>query len=739
VTDQNEGAVPQPAIEDTRSLVGTILDREEERAAAAEEEVIIPDDRLFGAVGTVESLSEGVRQGAGWGLLILLFCLQIVDEFDRVAIAILAPDIQETLGISDAVLGAAAGAAGVLFVLGAIPLGMAADRFKRVRVGGLATLGWSAIVFMTGWVTTAFGLFVARMGSGLGQSNVLPVQNSMAADAYPIAARGRIFGFLAMASPLGRAIGPLAVGAIAGIAGGTEGWRWAFWVISVPSLILGLILLFNTKEPERGRFEREAHAAGLPDESGGAPISFVGAFERLQAIQTFHYLLVGIGALGFALFSVPLFVNLMLDDQFGLGAFDRGLVAAAAQVPSLFVLPIVAQRFDVIFRRSPAHAVTLMAAFIGTYGIFVAIAVWMPSVVLFTVFYSLAATVAVSGFAMVMPLMSTVIPFRLRSQGFSIVGIYIFLGGGFFGAVITGWMAGAWGERTALTLVAIPSSLLGGILLAQGARFIRGDMLQVVEEFEEEIEEQQRQAEGLPVPAMQVRNVDFSYGPVQVLFDVSLDVNVGETLALLGTNGAGKSTLLRCLSGLGTPSRGVIRLNGSTITFADPGHRVRAGVVQLPGGKAVFDDLTIAENLRLAAFTLRKDPAHAAERTEYVLELFPEIRDRLHDTAGSLSGGQQQMVALAKALLLEPEVLLIDELSLGLAPAIVEKLLVILEGLKERGQTMVIVEQSVNVALSIADRAVFLERGAVRFEGAAQDLLDRDDLLRAVFLGGEGG
>jgi ABC-type branched-subunit amino acid transport system ATPase component len=237
---------------------------------------------------------------------------------------------------------------------------------------------------------------------------------------------------------------------------------------------------------------------------------------------------------------------------------------------------------------------------------------------------------------------------------------------------------------------------------------------------------------------LQLRNIDFSYGAVQVLFDVHLDVRRGETLALLGTNGAGKSTVLRVVSGLGIPSRGVVRLNGQSITLCAPETRVKWGIHQLPGGKAIFAPLSVRENLEMAGFVYRNDVAARHERFERALGVFPELRDRLGDTAGSLSGGQQQMLGLAMALMHDPEILLIDELSLGLAPVMVESLLGVVDRLKAKGQTMIIVEQSLNVALSIADRAVFMEKGRIQFEGAAHDLLERDDLARAVFLGADG-
>ena len=234
-----------------------------------------------------------------------------------------------------------------------------------------------------------------------------------------------------------------------------------------------------------------------------------------------------------------------------------------------------------------------------------------------------------------------------------------------------------------------------------------------------------------------MRNLDFSYGRVQVLFGVDLDVRRGEVLALLGTNGAGKSTLLRCIAGLGVPSRGVVRLHGHTVTYVEPEDRVRLGIVMMPGGSALWEPLTVEDNLRLGAFVLRNDDRRAPTAPRPGAGPLPRAARPPGSAAGTLSGGQKQMVALAKAMLLEPEVLLIDELSLGLSPVAAQQVLAKVEQLRDGGLTIVIVEQSVNVALSIADRAVFMEKGQVRFDGPAADLLERGDLLRAVFLGGD--
>ncbi len=239
-----------------------------------------------------------------------------------------------------------------------------------------------------------------------------------------------------------------------------------------------------------------------------------------------------------------------------------------------------------------------------------------------------------------------------------------------------------------------------------------------------------------PVPALAARGVDVSYGQLQVLFGVDLEVGDGEVVALLGTNGAGKSTLLRAVAGL-SPCRGEVSLRGERIDDLSPERIVRSGVALMPGGRALFPTLTVADHLRLATWTFRSDTSRIRDDLEDVDRLFPVLRERRNQLAGDLSGGEQQQLALACTLLLRPSVLLIDELSLGLSPLVVAALCDVVRRLNETGMTIVVVEQSVNVALTLAGRAVFMEKGQVRFEGPTQDLLERPDLLRSVFLAGD--
>ncbi|MGH9029327.1 MAG: ATP-binding cassette domain-containing protein, partial [Acidimicrobiales bacterium] len=230
------------------------------------------------------------------------------------------------------------------------------------------------------------------------------------------------------------------------------------------------------------------------------------------------------------------------------------------------------------------------------------------------------------------------------------------------------------------------------------------------------------------------RAVDSSYGSVKVLFGVDLAVDRGEILALLGTNGAGKSTVLRVMAGLMPASKGRVTFEGRDVTDLDPVARVRLGMVTVPGGRGVFPSLTVAENLRLGGWLVRHDPEALERATAEVLELFPLLARRRHTRASELSGGEQQMLTLGQALMCRPRLLLVDELSLGLAPTVVAELLEVVRRLAAQGTTVVVVEQSLNVAAALAPSAVFLERGEVRFSGPTAELAERDDVARSVFL-----
>ncbi len=737
--DAAPAADPAERRDEPATLAAAVLDEEARRQAAqAASAPVLPDDLLPGVADEPLTLRQAVATG-GVFTLVMMTLLNLIDELPR-AIRVVAPDIQDTLGISDTTLLGVLSFGGVAFTLGAVPMARLADRVKRVSIIPVASWAWATTVALTSLVANAFQLFWANLATGFGQSYRIPVTNSILTDTYPIQARSRVFAVEGMGRPLGQLIGPLVVGGVAAAVGGTEGWRWALVVIAIPPALVGLASL-RLREPERGRFEQLAILGGELTRYGRElPVSVGAAYERLKKVNTFYYLCIGVGVLGFSLVAVPVQFNLLLDDAYGYGPLKRGIVESLMWLAAFVTIPVAGRVFDATFRRDPTSTLRIMGWLVVASGPITFVALRFTPAVPLIVGLALAQGLTSAAFVGAPSTIAAVAPYRLRSQAFALLPVFIFLMGGFFGGLLVGAISDARGERTAMSIVAPPAAIVGGALIVYGSRFIRRDISLAVEELLEEQEEHNRLAESAAdAPVIQIRNLDFSYGKVQVLFDVAFEVARGEVLALLGTNGAGKSTVLRAISGLGIPDRGVIRLNGQTITYTEAELRVELGIVQVAGGKAIFDDLTVEENMRVGAFTRRDGPAIVAERIEWALGLFPPLEVARREPAGNLSGGQQQMLAVAKAMLLDPEVLIIDELSLGLAPVVVRDLLEVVERLREEGVTMIVVEQSLNVALALADRALFMEKGQVRFDGPTAELARRDDLVRAVFLGDEGG
>ncbi len=235
---------------------------------------------------------------------------------------------------------------------------------------------------------------------------------------------------------------------------------------------------------------------------------------------------------------------------------------------------------------------------------------------------------------------------------------------------------------------------------------------------------------------LEVKGIDVFYDKVQVLYNVDVHVRRGERIALLGTNGAGKSTILKAASGLITPTAGTILWKGDDISGVPAEVLMRRGLGQVPGGRGLFPSLTVGENLRMGGY-IYPDERRVDEEVERAVHYFPWIGKRSAQSAGTLSGGEQQQLAVARALMSRPELLMIDELSLGLAPLVIEKLMETVQRLcEDEGLTVVIVEQQASFALGYTDRAYFLEKGEVRYAGPSKGLTGRGDLLRSVFLAG---
>ena len=232
---------------------------------------------------------------------------------------------------------------------------------------------------------------------------------------------------------------------------------------------------------------------------------------------------------------------------------------------------------------------------------------------------------------------------------------------------------------------------------------------------------------------LQIENLHVYYGPIHALHGVSLRVNEGEIVTLIGSNGAGKTTTLGAISGLLPVSSGAISFQGADLGKIAPHNRVPRGLVQVPEGRRIFPTLTVAENLDLGAYT-RKDKANLAGDLAEIFEIFPRLAQRKNQQAGTMSGGEQQMLAVGRALMSRPKLLLLDEPSLGLAPLLVKEIFNVVKRVRERGVTVLLVEQNAHMALEIADRAYVLETGNIVMEGEAKSLA-RDPRVKAAYLG----
>ncbi len=641
----------------------------------------------------------------------ILTAISLLDYVDSAALSTLAPDVQRSLGLSDSGFAAIVALQVGVFVLAAVPMGLLADRVRRLTVAGAAAAVAAVATVATGLAQSTTQLVAARILNESGQAAILPVHPAIVADVAPLAFRARALAILSAGAPIGALLGPFIGGGLAALVGGPDAWRTVFVLLALPSLLLALVVLGLRSAPRTTRVE---------------PVSAGLGIARLLAIPSFRALCLAVAVLGAELVSLPVYFSLLLDRRFELSVLERGTALSLTEAGALGGVLLGGALADRVRRQGPERVVLLLSGGTLVFGVLFPAAVFLPGLVPVLLGVGIARFAAGISTVPTYALVTELAPERLRSLGFAVLGLSLFLGGGLVGTLVVGSVSDARGPAFALAVVVGPSAILASLLALRVRTTIGADLEAAALAL---LDAETRTARGV----LDVSGLEAGYGPLQVLFGIDLHVERGEVLALLGTNGAGKSTLLRAISGT-LPSRGgVVLLDGEPLTFADAPSRVRAGIVQVPGGRAVFPSMTVRDNLLVGATTLA--PEVIRERVLEVLTLLPALAERLDQEAGLLSGGEQQMLAVGKALLLRPRVLLVDELSLGLAPSVVAQLLDLIREVAARGTAVVLVEQSINVALTVADRAVFLDKGVVAFEGRAADLLERDDLARAVFLG----
>lgn len=668
---------------------------------------------------------RSVTGGAATYPLVVLFGLNAVDELDRTAFGILVPEIRDDFGLDLQGMLTLIAFVSLCALALQVPIAMLADRHNRVRIAWIGAAAWAMFSLGTGLATGVVLLAIMRAGSGIGKAVVDPTHNSLLSDYYEPAVRPRVFSAHRAANAVGAFVGPLTAGLLAA----EFGWRAPFFVFVVPTLVF-VVLAWRLQPPVRGAQERRAMGASEDAiETEEESPSFAEGWRLVWKIETLRRIWYSLPFLAASLIGFVSLASILYEEVFDLDERARGFVAASTEPVQLVGLVIGARVATKLLAKGPDQVLGFLsrAAFVVS-----------ASLVLFALAPNIwvaiganmviTATLAIIGPG-ILACLSLAIPPRARSIGFSVASLWVIPG------LIVLPVVGAIGDRFGIRqgmLVMVPLFFVGGLMIATTKRSISADIAQVWQASAARSEALLERREGRS-KLLLVRDVQVSYGNVQVLFGVDLEVAEGDVVALLGTNGAGKSTLLNAISGVTEADRGAVIFDGRDITHAPPNEIAAMGIAQVPGGKGVFPSLTVDEHLELGTW-LHHGDGTADEGLARVRELFPILVERGDTPAGDLSGGQQQMLALAMAFLSRPRLLMIDELSLGLAPIVVAQLLPVIEEFRAAGTTVILVEQSVNVALDVAETAFFLEKGEVRFSGPTAELLDRPDVLRSVFL-----
>ena len=682
---------------------------------------------------TSVGLTARVRSIAGdepmlpWMVLFLLF---LFDEFDTAATNVLAPTLKDAFDVSDSALVLIALIGTTVVLAFSLPVGHLGDRVPRRSIAMVGAVIAGTCSLLTGFAPTFLLVAAARIGNGIGQLINESVHPSLLADYYRPETRPRVFAAHRSAQYLGAIVGS----AVAGVLGTVLGWRFAFGVLFIPMAIVVVLGATRMREPRRGATDEPpvAWPGGAVSRDELERVSrppFREASRTLWAIPTIRRLYVAQAFLGAAVIPIAIIGPILLSDYYGVGELGRGFIAGLYACASLAGVALGGRFASRMLDEG--RGLEIAGESLALVGIGLALVASTPSLAV-TIALSVATNFCGSfGYPFVISAQARVSPPHVRTLSFSFGAVFL-VGGVWVLYFATGIAAisDRYGPRWGV-LATAPFFVTAGLLQRSAGRLFADELLRLGRARQPERTDDA--VAGGPDLLLTCRNVEVAYDQVKVLFGVDIDVRRGECVALLGTNGAGKSTLLRAISGSIHPSGGTIRFDGRELSRADPVTVARAGVVHVPGGRAVFPTLTVAEHMRIAGWLYRDDPDHLRGAVEQVFVRFPRLRERSSQLAGDLSGGEQQMLALGMALIAKPRLLMIDELSLGLAPSIVEQLLKVVRDINANGTAVLIVEQSLNVAVSIAERAYFLEKGRVHFEGATSDLLKRDDIARSVF------
>lgn len=686
-----------------------------------------PGDRREAILAWTRGLDPRTVEGPKLPLLAFAM-LALVTTWDDIALAVLLPEIRSEFALNVEFLARIGSVFFVASIVFGPAMGYLADRVRRVWMVRIGSILGNASSILSAVAPGVPFLVAARSLGGFSKAVAEPASFPLITDYYPPHSRGRVFFVIFAAGAAGGVLGPTVSGAL----GDRFGWRFAIGSLGVLATVVSL-LTFVLREPPRGAMDT-VEQRDLPGATARElPVSWAEGWRAGKGIATLRRIWYATPFLYAGGLGVNLLLSLYFSDVFQLGANERGYVAALGGLAALVGLVVAGPWADRQLAHDPGRLMGFLGLLIaGQAAAFVMLA-FSPSLTLSIVISLPMLLVGGLITPTLITLMSVIVPARFRGLGLQTAAPWQLLGVLLFPNIVA--LADGWGVRGSVFAFA-PVMLVGALILGTASAGVGRDM--AAAKAAAVAEAAATTDDGGRRVVLVCRAVEAHYGGVQVLFGVDFDVAEGEVVALVGTNGAGKSTFLQTVAGLHPASGGAIFFDGSDITRV-PAHEIAArGAVLMPGGRAVFPALTVEENLRMATWLLQSDSSDADARVRQALDYFPALKGLLSRTVGNLSGGERQMVGLAQALIMRPRLLLVDELSLGLAPSVVQRLLDVLRRIADEGTTIVLVEQSLKVAATIADRAVFLEKGEVAFSGPIGELLEQGDLARAVFMGGAG-
>ena len=684
--------------------------------------------------------------GANRWPLVLLTAIYALNVADQYVIPTVFPLLKQEFGLSDSALGVLSGSYVIVVMVFSVPFGYIADRWNRTRIISWGTAAWGATMIFTGSVWNYGSLLAGRMTLGAWDPCDNPTSQSLLADYYPTVQRSKVMSVYQAGQLTGVFLIP-----IAAVMATNWGWRSAFYFLAIPAFIVA-ILARRLPEPVRGQQDRLQ--LGLD----AVPASTVAVhtkptkeeYREILRCRTFVLMAVSstIGSMFFGALGTwsPTFFVRYHDMTLSQAASSLVLLALGGLAGAL----VSGWAADYATYRGLRAGRIVIAAFARLAGFPLFLLTFtLENTPLMLVSFAFAAMCLIAPQAPLNAARADVLHPNLRGRGTSL-DIVLQSTASALSPVIVGVLADRYGLRTAFLILVPLMAVSGLILLVAIATYvreeralrmtIRAEATGAEISFDQTDESDRREGETMGQTALRlartgptvaeggdlidINGLDVSYGAIQVLFDAALRVPEGGVHAIVGRNGVGKTTLLNTIAGLTESRQGRIMYDGLDITGVPPEQRVQLGITLMGGGRSSFPTLTVEENLWIGAFPYHEHEDLVRERLDAVLEIFPALRMRLRQSGGTLSGGEQQMVALARSLMAGPRLLMLDELSIGLAPVVTRDLLSVVHRIKTLGTTVIIVEQSVANALAVADTVTFMDKATIVPLGSAAELGD---------------